>query len=540
MPQAVRCVVAAALPLVIGVSSVAPTMAGRPAADRQSDGPADGRPDRRPNLIVILADDMGYSDLGCTGSEIRTPHLDSMARAGLLFTHCYNTSRCCPSRAALLTGQYQWDAGMGHMNTARTNWPEYQQALSRDTVTVAEVLREHGYATLMSGKWHVGDERGDWPDRRGFEQFYGTPTGGGLYFYPSPFYDRPVFRNGERVTPPDGWYSTDGFTDYVIDALTDRDDDRPFFLYLAYIAPHFPLQARDEDIRRYEGVYDVGYRAIRKARFARQQQLGVVSADCKLSPAVTPKWESVDQSEQARRMAVYAAQVDRLDQNVGRLLQTLQTEDLLDNTLIMFLSDNGGCANGFNKTPQAVIGTRDSNAAYGKWYNVSNTPYRQAKAQEHEGGILTPLVVQWPAGVRAAGGLVTQPVHIMDIMPTCLELAQVSCPNVWQGRPLDPVDGVSFAGLLRNERPEQWRERTLCWEHEGNRAIRRGRWKLVALRKKPWELYDLREDPAELHNLAAARADLVRTLSAAYAQWAADHGVRPWPLRAGNNTRSAR
>ena len=485
---------------------------------------------RRPNFIVILADDMGYSDLGCLGSEIRTPCLDRMAADGLLMTHCYNTSRCCPSRAALLTGQYQWDAGLGHMNTTRSPWPEYQQALSRDTVTIAEVLGQHGYQTAMSGKWHVGDKREDWPDRRGFQQFYGTPKGGGLYFYPSAFYDRPVFRNGQQTEPDEDWYSTDGFTDFAIEYLQDVDHDRPFFLYLAYIAPHFPLQAREEDIKRYRGVYDAGYQAIRAARFERQKTLGIVPANSRLSPPATPDWSAVDQRQAARSMQVYAAQVDRLDQNVGRLLHVLQEEGLADNTVVMFLSDNGGCATGFNKTPEAVIGSRDSNAAYGHWYNVSNTPYRKAKRQEHEGGILTPLVVRWPAGVANSGRLVHHPIHIMDILPTCLALADVVYPTTFAERELNPLDGISFASLLADEEAPS-AERQLCWEHEGNRAIRQGRWKLVALHKGPWELYNLEADPFELRNLAGDRPQVVMQLQAAWRRWADDHGVQPWPLR---------
>lgn len=496
--------------------------------DREEASPANAA--GRPSFIVILADDMGYSDLGCTGGEIRTPHLDQMAAEGLLLTHCYNTSRCCPSRAALLTGQYQWDAGLGHMNTTRSPWPEYQQALSRQTPTLAEVLRLHGYQTAMSGKWHVGDQREDWPDRRGFEQFYGTPTGGGLYFYPSAFYDRPVFRNGQQVEPDADWYSTDGFTDFALEFLRDCDRSRPFFLYLAYVAPHFPLQAREQDIDGYRGTYDDGYQAIRTARFARQKALGIVPSDSRLSAATTPDWSAVDRRDAARRMQVYAAQVDRLDQNIGRLLQVLDERQLADNTVVMFLSDNGGCSTGFNKTPHAEIGQRDSNAAYGHWYNVSNTPYRKAKRQEHEGGILTPLVIRWPQGIAQAGRLVHHPVHIMDIMPTCLSLAKATSPQSFGGHPTDPLDGESFQRLLTDPQA-RCADRQLCWEHEGNRAIRQGRWKLVALHRHPWELYDLEADPFERHDLAAERPQVVTRLTAAWRHWADDHGVQPWPLR---------
>lgn len=485
----------------------------------------------RPNIVVILADDMGYSDLGCTGGEIRTPNLDRLAEGGVLMTHCYNTSRCCPSRAALLTGQYQWDAGIGHMNTTRSAMPEYQQALRWNTPTLAELLLNAGYQTIMSGKWHVGDQRAHWPDRRGFQQFYGTPKGGGLYFYPSPFYDRPVFRNGQQVTPEPNWYSTDAFTDFAIEFLRmERDRTKPFFMYLAYIAPHYPLQARKEDIGRYTATYRSGYRAVRTHRFERQKSLGVVPKQAVLPSADIPRWVDVLHKDvESRKMAVYAAQVDRLDQNVGRLLKTLQQTKAMDNTIIMFLSDNGGCSANFNKTPQAVIGTRECNAAYGHWYTVSNTPFRKAKAQEHEGGIITPLVVQWPNGIKSPNRLIHTPVHIMDIMPTCLELAQVTYPSKFLGQPTDPADGRSFLPLL-NGAPIG-NARTLCWEHEGNRAIRQGKWKLVALRKRTWELYNLSQDPTECRDLAATNPQRVERMAQAYAVWATKHGVRPWPLR---------
>ncbi|MEM7316781.1 MAG: arylsulfatase, partial [Planctomycetota bacterium] len=407
----------------------------------------------RPNIIVILADDLGYSDIGCTGSEIETPNLDRLARDGILFTNCYNTSRCCPSRAALLTGQYQWDAGLGHMISTRSPYPEYQTSMNRDNITIPEALRPQGYQTVMSGKWHIGNARRDWPDRRGFQSFYGTPTGGGLYFYPSRFYDRPIFRNGVEVTPDADWYSTDAFTDFAIEFLRNRKTSSPpFFMYLAYIAPHFPLQAKSKDISKYEGRYQVGYESTRTARFVRQQRMGIVPESTNPSGCVCPDWEKVDKKIEARKMAVYAAQIDCLDQNVGRIIETLKDTKSFQNTVVMFLSDNGGCSNSFNKTPAEEIGSRDSNAAYGVWYNVSNTPYRMAKSQEHEGGIITPLIVSWPKGLANPGTLNRTPVHIMDILPTTLELSQTPIPHEIKGRKLDPIDGVSFAGALRGEK----------------------------------------------------------------------------------------
>ena len=488
----------------------------------------------RPNIIIILADDMGFSDLGCTGSEIETPNLDHLARQGLLFTNFYNTSRCCPSRAALLTGQYQWDAGMGHMTYTKSKYPEYQQVMNMNNATIAELLRQTGYQTVTTGKWHLGNNRDYWPDKRGFDNFYGTPTGGGIYFYPSKFYDRSVYSDGKRIEPGEAWFSTDGFTDYAIDFITKkRNKERPFFMYVAYIAPHFPLQAKAKDIQKYHGKYDVGYQFIRNARF--NKQVGQDIFDSKRTPSkpTFKDWESIkSKPTESRKMAVYAAQVDNMDQNIGRILQALEDTDSLDNTVLMFLSDNGGCSAGWNKTPEAEIGTRECNAAYGAWYNVSNTPYRQSKSRVHEGGIITPLIVHWPNGISEPGKMVKRPAHIMDIMPTCLELAGTTYPNTFESRSIDPIDGQSILPWVTSKKTEEHsKKRLLFWEHEGNRSVRKGDWKLVALRKKKWELYDLSQDPFETNNLAAEHPAIVSELSEAFKKWAAEHGVRPWPLK---------
>lgn len=485
----------------------------------------------RPNIIAILVDDMGYSDLGCTGAEIKTPNLDALAKQGVLFTHCYNTSRCCPTRASLLTGQYQWDVGMGHMTATKSSLPEYQPQMNTRSPTVAELLKLAGYQTFMAGKWHVGDARNAWPDHRGFDQFYGTPAGGGLYFYPSKFYKRPVFHNGQEVKPDASWYSTDGFTSYTVDFIKNRrDKGRPFFIYLAYIAPHYPLQAKQADIDKYRDVYSVGYDAIRKARFEKQRRLGIVSSDIPASKSVHGNWASVkDKAQEALKMAVYAAQVDCLDQNIGKLVTALRQEGILDNTAIMFMSDNGGCSAGFNRTPEADIGTRYSNAAYGKWYNVSNTPYRMAKAQEHEGGIITPMIMHWPNGIERAGQVISEPLHIMDIPPACLALAGAEYPATYQLRDLDPPDGISFLPLLGGAQQEK--DRVFYWEHQGNRAVRKGNWKLVALHKQNWELYNLAQDPYEQFDLAGENTEKAGGLLKLYEDWAEEHGVQPWPLK---------
>lgn len=485
----------------------------------------------KPNIIVILVDDMGYSDLGCTGSEIETPNLDKMVSDGVLFTHFYNASRCCPSRASLLTGQYQWDAGMGHMDYTKSDLPEYQGYLNNQSITIAEALKDNGYQTFMSGKWHVGDKQREWwPDHRGFDQFYGSPAGGGLYFYPSQFYDRPVYWNGEEQTPDSTWYSTDAFTDYSIDYIKNRrDKEKPFFMYLAYVAPHFPLQAKAADIDKYRDAYKVGYDVIRNARFEKQKELGIVSVDLPASEPVYGDWEAVaNKDEESLKMAVYAGMIDCLDQNIGKLLSTLADEHIDKNTVVLFLSDNGACQTLWNKTPEARLGSRDCNAAYGTWYNVSNTPYRMRKSQEHEGGIITPLIMHWPEGLKGRGVHITEPAYITDIMPTCLDIAGAKYPESYKNEVLDPLDGRSIMPLTRGM--EQDKNRAYYWEHEGNRAVRVGDWKLVSLHKKDWELYNLKVDPYEMNNVVDLHPDKKKQLLQKYKTWADEHGVQKWPL----------
>jgi arylsulfatase len=277
--------------------------------------------EKQPNIVIILADDLGYSDIGCMGGEIETPNLDALAKNGLLFTHCYNASRCAPSRASLLTGLYQHRTGIGHM-VEDYGYTAYRGFLNKKCATIAEVLGETGYTTIMTGKWHVGSDEEHWPDKRGFENYFGSPRGGGYYFYPSKFIDRPLYRNGDLVTPdPETFYSTDNFTTEAIQFIEqNRTSEKPFFLYLAYISPHWPLQAWPEDIAKYDGVYDQGYKAIREKRFERQKELGIIDAKSKLSPPEYEAWDIKTAKTEARKMAVYAAMVDRMDQNIGKLV----------------------------------------------------------------------------------------------------------------------------------------------------------------------------------------------------------------------------
>lgn len=485
----------------------------------------------RPNMIIILADDMGYSDLGCTGSEIHTPNLDKLAESGVLFTNCYNTSRCCPTRASLLTGLYQHQAGYGHMDSDLGS-PAYQGRFREGVVTVAELLKQEDYRNIMIGKWHLGHEQEYAPLERGFDRMYGIPKGGGVYFYPCIGRDRQVFLNDTQVHPDSNWYSTDAFTDYAIEfAMEANADQKPFFMYLAYIAPHFPLQARAEDIAKYKGKYSKGYEFYRNQRFEKQKALGVIAPDTKLSPADYNDWEMVENKEEEDlKMAVYAAQVDRLDQNIGRLTDQLKAMGIYEQTVIIFMSDNGAVYTGLNETPEAEIGSRHSWAAYGKsWGNVSNTPYRKYKSMTHEGGIITPMIVHWPEEIVERGFVTHEPVHIIDVMPTLLQIAGLTYPEDFKSALFQPLPGNSFIPLLNGSKQDPKKE--MYWEHQGNQAVRVGDMKLVRRHKQDWELYNLKEDPTELHNMAVEQPEKYKELQETWGRWAEDHEVRAWPVK---------
>ncbi len=525
----------------------------------------------QPNIVLILVDDMGFSDLGCYGSEIRTPHLDALAQNGLRFSQMYNCARCCPTRASLLTGLYPHQAGVGHMVQNRGT-PAYQGYLRDDCVTIAEALRAGGYTTLMSGKWHVGGPYDamhpeTWqpgspghptPLTRGFDQFFGTLEGAGSYFHPYT-----VMRNGEFIRGEYGQVEDEDF--YYTDAISDNacsmieqaaGQEKPFFLYLAYTAPHWPLHALPEDIARYEGRYrNGGWDALRTARHEELKGMGILNPRWEISPRdeAAPPWEEVpDQDWEDLRMAVYAAQVDRMDQGVGRVVDKLRALGQLDNTLILFLSDNGGCAEflaedggvqryAYHTADGKPIrvgnirglrpGGPDTFMSYDlPWANASNTPFRLYKHWVHEGGIATPFIVHWPAVIQKST-LVHEPCHVIDIMATCLDAAGVPYPRTHQGHTIQPLEGESLLPLLEG-RP--WsRQRPIFWEHEGNRAVRLGEWKLDSKFPGDWELYNMDEDRTELNDLAAKNRPRAQRLAAQYQDWAARCGVRPWPLPMG-------
>ncbi|MFN4258282.1 MAG: arylsulfatase [Gemmataceae bacterium] len=484
----------------------------------------------RPNIIVIMADDMGFSDLGCYGAEIQTPHLDRLAAGGLRFTQFYNTARCCPTRAALLTGLYQHQAGIGHM-VGNYGIPAYQGYLNDRCVTIAEVLKPAGYRTLMAGKWHVGENRPHWPTDRGFDRYFGLISGASNYFRLDA--DRKMALDDQPYTPPDDdFYMTNAFTDYALKFLAEtRQQNQPFFLYVSYTAPHWPLHALPEDIAKYRGKYKEGWDVLRQQRHQRMVKMGLVDAKWPLTPRdpQAPAWDKVKDAEMRDlKMAVYAAQIDNMDQNIGRIQAKLKELNIENNTLILFLADNGGCAEEINRgKPGVPPGPADSFLSYGlPWANASNTPFRLYKHWVHEGGIATPLIAYWPEVITKGGGLTHQPGHVIDIMATCLDVTGAEYPKTFKDKPITPLEGKSLLPILQGK--QRAGHEAIFWEHEGNRAVRQGKWKLVARHRQPWELYDLNADRTEMNNLAAKHPEKVQEMASLYDQWAQRAGVVPF------------
>ncbi|MBN1671040.1 MAG: arylsulfatase [Kiritimatiellae bacterium] len=526
--------------------------------------------DGGPNIVVILADDMGYSDIGCFGSEIRTPHLDSMAADGVRFTQMYNCARCCPTRASLLTGLYPHQAGVGLMIGDSGVGPAYQGYLRAECVTIGEVLRERGYGTYYCGKWHAspglplrgepiaepGTVRNPNPLSRGFDRFYGTLAGCANYFNPHALMDQ-----DRRVAAVDeGYYYTDAISARACGMLDEAAaGGKPFFLHVCYTAPHWPLHARAADIERYRGTYRRGWDCFRTARHEALKGAGILSDEWPISPRDPDSRDFADDSPDRRewealRMAVYAAQVDSMDQGIGRILAKLAEHGLAQDTLVMFLSDNGGCAeflreDGDGKSwpslyrhtapsgKRCVVGNivglepgpGTTFMSYDlPWANVSNSPFRLYKHWVHEGGIATPFVVRWPSGARG-GRLVHRPCHVIDIMATCLDAAGATYPRTYGGREIIPLEGESFMPLLAGK--DTPRERPLFWEHHGNCAARDGEWKLVRRDRGEWELYNMGRDRTELTDLAQRATDQRDRLIGMYGEWARRCGVLDWPLK---------
>ncbi len=531
----------------------------------------------RPNIIYILADDMGYSDLECYGSEIKTPHLNRLAEGGLRFTQFYNTGRCCPTRASLLTGLYPHQAGIGHMMDDRGN-DGYRGQLSKHAVTIAEVLKPAGYKSYAVGKWHVTStidpkslaDKHNWPLQRGFDRFYGTIHGAGSFYDPNT-----LTRDNDFVSPfadpqyvTDDYYYTDAISDHAVRFVTEHhatNVGEPFFMYVTYTAAHWPMHARESDIAKYAGKYDAGYQNIRDARYEKMLKLGVVDASSTVNFPIPEKYKETEFLDwDQRNMEVYAAMIDSMDQGIGKLIASLESTGQLDNTLICFLQDNGGCqeemGRGKRGTPRAdqpslaplandylqpqmiprqtrdgfpmrqgkgvMAGGADTYIGYGYgWATVSNTPFRMFKHYVHEGGISTPLIAHWPAQIKRHGELESTPGHLIDLMATAVDVANADYPKSNGNGSIIPMEGLSLTPVFGGAPIDR---QALYWEHEGNRAIRVGDYKLVSMYPGDWELYNISVDRSEQHDLSRAEPARFEQLGTMWHSYAERALVQPW------------
>jgi arylsulfatase len=480
----------------------------------------------RPNIIVFLVDDMGWSDIGCYGSEVDTPNLDRLAANGLRFTQTYNTSKCMPSRACLITGVYAQQCGMAKAPVAIKN-----------AVYTGEVLRQAGYRTYWTGKHHSTQN----PFHFGYDHYYGLRDGGCNMFNPGfqregepvPAQKRPGGRWWciddqviQGFTPPKDFYTTITFTDYALKYLEeDKDSDKPFFLYVAYTAPHDPLMALPRDIRKYQGRYSAGYKAIRDARFKRQLEMGLVDKSTTLTD-LTGDWEALSEQERAieeRTMEVYAAMIDCVDQNIGRVLDKVKELGQEENTLVLFASDNGASAevvrNMGNKV-NPVIGEMDNwKSLEGRWANVSNTPFKKFKNFSMEGGICTPMIAYWPAVIKTKGGLTDRPTHLIDFLATFVDITGAEYPTRFRDQDIVPLQGESFLPVLQGKSAP--RNKPLFWQWSKGKAVRQGDWKLVS--HGEWELYNIAQDRSESRNVIAEHPELAQKLQALYEKWTEDN-----------------
>jgi len=451
-----------------------------------------------------MVDDLGFSDIGCYGGEIKTPNLDQLAANGLRFTEFYNCAKCETTRATLLSGRYHTEVGIGKL---------------KDCVTLAEAMRESGYTTLMTGKWHMAST----PVQRGFDRYFGHLSGATNFFTGDD-----TFRLDDKPfqVPEQGFYTTDANTDYAIKFLEQSNDDKPFLLYVAYNAPHYPLQAPREEVEKYRGQYLRGWDQLRRSRYDRIKQLGLLKhVDTPAPrPADVPAWSTLSDEDKDREdlmMATYAGMIDRVDQNIGRLVGTLKSQGRWENTLLLFLSDNGACP--FQRTKQPTLKKNlmpwdpASYWTYDKgWAHACNTPFREYKQNQHEGGISTPFIAHWPAGIKQPGTITSQPGHLVDIMATCLDLAGGAYPTTYRGHSVGPPRGQSLAPIFEGQQRNQ---PDIAFTFYGkNNALRVGKWKLVNINFKNWELYNLENDRAELHDLAKANPTQLAFMKARWAE----------------------
>lgn len=514
---------------------------------------------KKPNILLILNDDMGYSDIGSYGGEIDTPNLDQLAQEGLRYSQFYNTARCSPSRASLLTGLHPHQTGVGVLTYDQG--PEgYSGDLNKNSITVAEVLKNNNYSTYMSGKWHVSKELHEptdsWPRQRGFDEFYGTIIGAGSYYDPNT-----LTRDNENIEHEAkadiDFYYTDAISRQAVKQIEGHlknDSEKPFFQYVAYTAPHWPLQAFEEDISKYEGRFDAGWDQLREERLERMIEKGLLDSSWRLTDRdpTQPEWKEAKQKEwKLRCMEVYAAQIDRMDQGIGQIIDTLRNNNQLDNTFIIFLSDNGACAEDipptvtseemvhelqlarektrdgkkvqFGNDSDIMPGPEDTYQSYETaWANLSNTPFRLYKHWVHEGGIATPLIMHWPDTIKDSGGIRHTPGQLPDIMATILDVTRSEYPSSYKGNNIHPLEGESLASTFTNDFNKT---KPLFWEHEGNAAVRIGEWKLVRDYPGEWELYNMKEDRTELNDLANQYPQKVTELSEKYKEWAERCGV---------------
>lgn len=524
----------------------------------------------KPNIIMILVDDMGYSDLGSYGGEVRTPNLDRLANNGLRFTQSYNSARCCPSRASLLTGLYSHQAGIANFTGKdRTDelGPAYLGRLNNNCVTLAEVLKTAGYDTYGVGKWHVGDELD--PTERGFDEYYGFIKGHSAPQWEQSYYHRyPESRPPEITYSDDAYFATEAFNDYAIEFLNQaQQKEIPWFLYLAHSAPHFPLHAPSETRDSYLDIYRRGWDVLRQERYERQKESGLATENWAFterslvpieenndiangySGKQNPAWDELPEDRQedlAYRMAVFAAMVEHIDRGVGRMIDLLEESGELDNTLIMFTSDNGACYEwgpfGFDEFSRRGIthlhtgedlenvGSPGTYHSVGSaWSCLSNTPLRMYKHFNHEGGNCCPFIAHWPQGINQPDRWVREPMHLFDVMSTLCEIAEAKYPETYSGEHIHPQEGVSLVPIFNTQ---SLPERSLCFDHFDASAIRKGKWKLLKgntrYPNKDWELYDMEKDRCETNDQAKEHPELVNALEREWREWAVRVKVHPY------------
>lgn len=492
----------------------------------------------KPNILFILADDMGYSDIGCYGGEIDTPNIDSLAANGVRLTGFTNTARCSPSRASILTGQYPIESGV-------PNLPEWDTRveggyLSNNVVTIPEVLKENGYSTFMTGKWHLSKDIGvdvmdngnSWPLARGFDKFYGTIPGGGSYFTPESIWDNEE-KIDEKVKLDSNYYYTDAISDKCVEYIGDcLNSDKPFFGYVAYTAPHFPLHAKEEDIQKYKGRFDDGWDVLRQERLERMKKMGIVDPDWELAntheyASNIGSWDEKGNKDYLRKcMEIYAAMIDCMDQGIGRILNFLESKAELDNTVIIFMSDNGASAEVLANQTLDInkVGTNESyNSIGGGWAQLSSTPFSLFKKYVHNGGIATPFIMQWKNGIDSSiyNSIRRSRAQIHDILPTILDITDSNYPTEYKNRKIKELPGNSIMPIIYDDTPIR---DVFYWEHEESMGVLKGDWKLVKIKGWDWELYNLRTDPTENDNIINDYPEVVSSLKKLYSDWRSSTG----------------